>query len=209
MLNEFGEYLEGIDQQLRALLELPQNVDCFNALLLRGNHPCVEGYDRKFAGLEVRTVQNGQLWFEYAPLEPMNYLGLVENVLCEYEPSLMNVYRERNISSRVLTMMETAFAANFNLLKRTYGVMDSCPENVHPKYYMKSFVALGGVAKRTNLAGRQRSYEPNQARKRDENRARSTYSKFSRFFVDTRVGELDVKVINYEEQDEDIRNEDL
>ncbi|KAL1374003.1 hypothetical protein pipiens_018329, partial [Culex pipiens pipiens] len=306
ILKEFGEYPEKHRATIwRALLELPQNVDCFNALLLRGNHPCVEDYDRKFSGLEVRTVRNvkktvsclahwsavfaqcdfvpffvqpfvrmfpndsllcfelvatillnqGQLWFEYAPLEPMNYLGLVENVLCEYEPSLMNVYRERNISSRVyaLTMMETAFAANFNvsqwtqlwdhvlsnesyfviffivaynaahratimscateaeveaffrepalisinkLLKRTYDVMDRCPENVHPKYYMKSFVSLGagGVAKRTNLAGHQRSYEPNQARKRDENRARSTYSKFSNFpkqFVDTRVGEMD------------------
>ncbi|XP_055631048.1 TBC1 domain family member 31 [Toxorhynchites rutilus septentrionalis] len=167
ILKEFGEYPEKHRNTIwRTLLVLPQNIDCFNALVLQGHHSCVADYDHKFARLGVRTVRNlkkivsclaywsavfaqcdfipyfvwpfarmyqsdslscfeivatillnhCQLWFEFAPLEPFNYLGMIENILCEYEPMLMNFYRDRNISSRVyaLTMMETAFAENFD-----------------------------------------------------------------------------------------------
>ncbi|XP_053674376.1 TBC1 domain family member 31 [Anopheles nili] len=53
-----------------------------------------------------------QLWFEFAPLDPFNYLAMVENVLLECEPRLVAFYRKRNIPSRAYTMplMETAFA---------------------------------------------------------------------------------------------------
>lgn len=90
----------------------------------------------------------GQLWFEYAPLEPMNYLGLVENVLCEYEPSLMNVYRERNISSRVLTMMETAFVANFNVSQWTQ-LWDHVLSN--ESYFVIFFIVAYNAAHRATI----------------------------------------------------------
>ncbi|XP_058834713.1 TBC1 domain family member 31 [Topomyia yanbarensis] len=167
ILKEFGEYPEKHRATIwRALLELPQNSDCFNTLLMKGNHACVSDYDVKFSNFEARIVRNVkkcvsclahwssvfahcdflpffvfpfvriyhndsltcfetvatvllnhcQLWFEFVPLEPFNYLGMIENILCEYEPKLMIFYRERNVSSRIyaMTMMETAFAENFN-----------------------------------------------------------------------------------------------
>ncbi|KXJ71228.1 hypothetical protein RP20_CCG021151 [Aedes albopictus] len=167
ILKEFGEYPEKHRTTIwRTLLELPHNVDCFNALLLQGHHSCVADYDRKFSTFGGRMVRNMkkivsclahwsavfaqcdfvpffvhpfvrlyqndsltcfetvatvflnhcQLWFEFAPLQPFNYLGMIENILCEYEPKLMNFYRSRHISSRIygLTLMETAFAGNFD-----------------------------------------------------------------------------------------------
>uniref|UniRef100_A0A182IWP4 Rab-GAP TBC domain-containing protein n=1 Tax=Anopheles atroparvus TaxID=41427 RepID=A0A182IWP4_ANOAO len=57
-----------------------------------------------------------QLWFEFAPLEPFNYLALVENVLAECEPTLVGFYRSHGIASRVYAMplMETAFSGCFS-----------------------------------------------------------------------------------------------
>ncbi|XP_052859947.1 TBC1 domain family member 31 [Anopheles cruzii] len=54
-----------------------------------------------------------QLWFEFAPLEPFNYLAMVTNVLAECEPRLMHFYRRHNIEARTyaLPLMESAFAA--------------------------------------------------------------------------------------------------
>ncbi|XP_058121715.1 TBC1 domain family member 31-like [Anopheles coustani] len=56
-----------------------------------------------------------QLWFEFAPLEPWNYLAMVENVLAEFEPRLMSFYRSHSIASRAYTLplMETAFSRCF------------------------------------------------------------------------------------------------
>ncbi|XP_055604947.1 TBC1 domain family member 31 [Uranotaenia lowii] len=205
-----------------------------------------------------------QLWFEFAPLEPFNYLGLVENVLCELEPKLMSFYRERNISSRVyaLTMMQTAFAENFDanqwvrvwdhvlsnetyfmvffiaaynaahrstimscasandvetffrepslidagrVLKRTYDMLERCPDNIHPQYYMKSFVSLSsGLA---SSAGANQNgplkkhpklyqcYDPSQLDNRyQEKSSTGTYSRFSNFpkhLIDTKAGDMD------------------
>ncbi|XP_062550920.1 TBC1 domain family member 31 isoform X2 [Armigeres subalbatus] len=311
ILKEFGEYPEKHRSTIwRTVLELPHNVNCFNALLLQGYHSCVADYDRKFSSYDSRMVRNMkkivsclanwsavfaqcdfvpffvhpfirlypndsltcfetvatvllnhcQLWFEFAPLEPFNYLGMIENILCEYEPKLMNFYRTRHISSRVygLTLMETAFAENFDanqwlrlwdhilsnepyfmlffvvaynaghrttiinctnekdievffhgpslidigkLLKRTYDVAERCAESIHPKYYMKSFVPLNGIAanevKSSNLASRHKPnqcYKPNQLRNLDnKNPVKSTYSKFNNFpkqLVDVRAGEI-------------------
>uniref|UniRef100_A0A182JXR6 Rab-GAP TBC domain-containing protein n=1 Tax=Anopheles christyi TaxID=43041 RepID=A0A182JXR6_9DIPT len=61
----------------------------------------------------VATVLTNQcqLWFEFAPLEPFNYLAMVENVLADCEPRLMAFYRKHNIASRTyaVPLMETAF----------------------------------------------------------------------------------------------------
>lgn len=201
ILKEFGEYPEKHRSTIwRTLLELPQNIDCFNALLLQGHHPCVVDYDHKFAELEVRTVrslkkivsclaywstvfaqcdfipyfvwpfariyQNDsltcfeivatillnhcQLWFEFAPLEPFNYLGMIENMLCEYEPKLMNFYRDRNISSRVyaLTMMEKAFAENFDA-KQWQQLWDHLLSN--EPFFMIFFIVAYNASHRTTI----------------------------------------------------------
>ncbi|XP_058066415.1 TBC1 domain family member 31 [Anopheles bellator] len=54
-----------------------------------------------------------QLWFEFAPLEPFNYLAMVTNVLAECDPRLMHFYRRHHIESRTyaLPLMESGFAA--------------------------------------------------------------------------------------------------
>uniref|UniRef100_A0A182PG67 TBC1 domain family member 31 n=1 Tax=Anopheles epiroticus TaxID=199890 RepID=A0A182PG67_9DIPT len=60
----------------------------------------------------VATVLMNQCqhWFEFAPLEPFNYLALVENVLAECEPRLMAFYRKHGVASRTYAtpLMETA-----------------------------------------------------------------------------------------------------
>uniref|UniRef100_A0A182SP85 Rab-GAP TBC domain-containing protein n=1 Tax=Anopheles maculatus TaxID=74869 RepID=A0A182SP85_9DIPT len=65
-----------------------------------------------FETVATVLVNQCQLWFEFAPLDPFNYLALVENVLAECEPRLMAFYRKHNVASRtyVLPLMETAFA---------------------------------------------------------------------------------------------------
>ncbi|XP_049542802.1 TBC1 domain family member 31 [Anopheles darlingi] len=52
-----------------------------------------------------------QLWFEFAPLEPFNYLALVGSVLDECEPRLAHFYRRHGIEPRAyaLPLMQTAF----------------------------------------------------------------------------------------------------
>lgn len=53
-----------------------------------------------------------QLWFEFAPLEPFNYLGFIENILQEFEPDLMCHYREKNITAKIyaLALFENGFS---------------------------------------------------------------------------------------------------
>lgn len=55
---------------------------------------------------------HGQLLFEFAPLEPFNYLGLVENLLAHYDPKLMEFYMRSNITSKTFAwpIVKTAFA---------------------------------------------------------------------------------------------------
>ncbi|XP_055534915.1 TBC1 domain family member 31 isoform X2 [Wyeomyia smithii] len=315
ILREFGEYPERHRSTIwRNLLELPQNSDCFNALLMKGHHRCVSDYERRFASLEARTVRNMrklvsclahwtplfahcdflpsfvypfvrlyqhdsltcfeivasillnhcQLWFEFAPLEPFNYLGMVDNILGEYEPKLMNFYREHNISSRIyaLTMMETAFAETFpgnqwnrlwdhvlsnesyfmvffiaaynmahrtvitnctteseiiaffhepasidanRVLKKAYDLEERCTDNIHPKYYMKSFVSLGIVGSEGNPTA---SFRCKQSRNKggivgsesSSSNSSSTissscsYSKFNNYpkqIIDNKANEID------------------
>lgn len=40
-----------------------------------------------------------QKWFEYHPLPPLNVLGIIENILLQADPALLNVFCERGITS--------------------------------------------------------------------------------------------------------------
>ncbi|KZC11755.1 WD repeat-containing protein 67 [Dufourea novaeangliae] len=40
-----------------------------------------------------------QKWFEYYPLPPLNVLGIIENILLQADPALLNVFCERGITS--------------------------------------------------------------------------------------------------------------
>ncbi|CAK9801546.1 TBC1 domain family member 31 [Anthophora plagiata] len=40
-----------------------------------------------------------QKWFEYHPLPPLNVLGIIENILLQADPTLLNVFCERGITS--------------------------------------------------------------------------------------------------------------
>lgn len=40
-----------------------------------------------------------QKWFEYHPLPPLNILGIIENILLETDPILLNIFCEHGITS--------------------------------------------------------------------------------------------------------------
>lgn len=143
-----------------------------------------------------------QLWFEFSPLEPYNYLSMIENILSHYDTELVKFYVQRGLSvndyawkllqnalSEVLseeqwfmvwdhivtnesyfllfiivaynralkkftmntkTAKETQLfiqSQNHNLdvkhmINMSYSMNSTCPEEIHPKQYMKSFVYL-------------------------------------------------------------------
>lgn len=51
------------------------------------------------------------MWFEFSPMLPINYLGLIENLIDHYKPSLIAFYRRHSIDSSVYAwkMLRTAF----------------------------------------------------------------------------------------------------
>lgn len=51
------------------------------------------------------------LWFEFSPLLPANYLGLIENLIDHFSPKLTQFYRHRSIDSRIYawSLMRSAF----------------------------------------------------------------------------------------------------
>lgn len=55
---------------------------------------------------------HGQLLFEFAPLEPVNYLGMIENLIAHFDPKLMSFYMRSNITSKTFawSIVQTAFA---------------------------------------------------------------------------------------------------
>lgn len=63
----------------------------------------------------MATILNNhcQLWFEFAPLQiPYNYLCLIENVLMENDPKLLQFYKSKDVTAKIyaLPLMETAFS---------------------------------------------------------------------------------------------------
>lgn len=69
-----------------------------------------------FETLATIMLNQGQLWFEFAPLEPYNYLGMVENVLGHFDPVLMAFYQAQKISVHTYgwTLLQTAFSEVFD-----------------------------------------------------------------------------------------------
>lgn len=57
-------------------------------------------------------LNHGQLLFEFAPLEPFNYLGMIENLLAHFDPKLMEFYMQKKITSKSFawSIVRTAFA---------------------------------------------------------------------------------------------------
>lgn len=57
-------------------------------------------------------LNHGQLLLEFAPLEPFNYLGLIENLLAHYDPKLMEFLVRHKITASVFAwpLVRTAFA---------------------------------------------------------------------------------------------------
>ncbi|KFB48672.1 AGAP006158-PA-like protein [Anopheles sinensis] len=92
-----------------------------------------------------------QLWFEFAPLEPWNYLAMVENVLAEFEPRLMSFYRSHgtgtpstNEESITNFFHQSSSVDVRRVVRRAYDLMERCPDAIHPRNYFKSFVLLSG-----------------------------------------------------------------
>lgn len=51
------------------------------------------------------------LWFEFSPLLPANYLSLIENLIDHFSPTLIQFYRHHSVDGQVYawTLMRTAF----------------------------------------------------------------------------------------------------
>lgn len=56
-------------------------------------------------------LNHGQLWFEFAPLAPINYLGMMENILANFEPVLMQFYKANLVTASVYgwLLVQSAF----------------------------------------------------------------------------------------------------
>lgn len=52
-----------------------------------------------FEAVATIMLNHGQLWFEFAPLAPINYLGIMENILANFEPALMQFYKANLVTA--------------------------------------------------------------------------------------------------------------
>ncbi|KAJ6641303.1 TBC1 domain family member 31 [Pseudolycoriella hygida] len=77
--------------------------------------PFVKEFDKNlifcFELIATILLNHGQLWFEFAPLEPFNYLGMVQNILSHYEPQLLKFYVQQNVTSKTFawSLLQSAF----------------------------------------------------------------------------------------------------
>lgn len=77
--------------------------------------PFVKEFDENlivcFETIVTILVNHAQLWFEFAPLEPVNYLGMIENILAHYEPQLIRFYAHKNVTIKTYawSLLQTAF----------------------------------------------------------------------------------------------------
>lgn len=64
-----------------------------------------------FETIATILLNQCQLWMEFCPVEPMNYLGLCENILAHFEPTLIKFYRLQAVTSKVFawSLARTAF----------------------------------------------------------------------------------------------------
>ncbi|XP_031631316.1 uncharacterized protein LOC116345778 [Contarinia nasturtii] len=65
-----------------------------------------------FEVLATILLNQCSLWFEFSPLLPQNYLGLIENLINHFEPSLIRHYRSHSITSKTFAwkLLRTAFS---------------------------------------------------------------------------------------------------
>ncbi|XP_055919753.1 TBC1 domain family member 31 [Eupeodes corollae] len=154
-----------------------------------------------FEVIATTLTNQCQLWFEFHPLEPLNYLGMCENVLNHFDPALAKFYSENAITAKeyAWSIMANGFSeilddeqwlclwdnilssppyfmifcgvaynivqretilrlegkeeiAEFfheqnpvdmkKFIKKAYHLMDKCPDDLHPRRYMKDFTKL-------------------------------------------------------------------
>lgn len=64
-----------------------------------------------FETIATILLNHCQLWMEFCPKEPINYLGMCENILAHFEPTLFKFYRMHAITSNVFawSLARTAF----------------------------------------------------------------------------------------------------
>lgn len=98
----------------------------------------------------VATVllNHGQHWFEFHPLPPINYLGMVENVLAHFEPTLVLHYTRIQVTTATYAwpLVQTAFTEMFDELQWMQLWDNILTE---PPYFMLfCVVALNVLAKR-------------------------------------------------------------
>lgn len=89
-----------------------------------------------------------QLWFEFWPLLPINYLGIIENILSHFEPSLMKHLTAKSITSKIfawkiLRNLFTEVLADF----QWYRLFDHVISNP-PHFLLFAVVAYNIVQKR-------------------------------------------------------------
>lgn len=155
-----------------------------------------------FETIATVLLNQCQLWFEFSPLEPYNYLGMIENILSHFDKELVGFYVQTGVSvcdyawkllqnalSEVLTqeqwfmvwdhiitnesyfllflivaynrvqkkvviscrttretqLLLQSQSPNLDvkhMINMTYAMISKCPEEIHPKQYMKTFVYL-------------------------------------------------------------------
>lgn len=92
----------------------------------------------------------GQLWFEFLPLEPCNFLGMCENVLMTLDTGLANFYFTNRITPEIYAfkMIETSFSRVFPE-HHWYVLWDTIISN--PPYFQVFLIVAFNVLHRTTL----------------------------------------------------------
>lgn len=92
----------------------------------------------------------GQLWFEFAPLEPINYLGLVDNLLDHVDPQLMKFYRSKKVTSSIyaFALIQSAFT---EILTTDQWLSFWDHVLMQPPYFLIFCLVTLNVSLRTNI----------------------------------------------------------
>lgn len=91
-----------------------------------------------------------QLWFEFYPLEPINYLGMVENILSHFDPPLLNFYKKHKITTNhyAMSLMMNGFSEVLDE-KQWFQLWDNVISN-QPYFFLFALVAYS-IVQRTIL----------------------------------------------------------
>jgi hypothetical protein len=93
-----------------------------------------------------------QLWFEYFPLEPFNYFGMIENVLAEFDMDLLQFYKSKDISSKAygFALMENAFSEVLNV-QQWYALWDHVITNTDEQYFYVFCIVAYSMVQKANI----------------------------------------------------------